>query len=102
MPANILAAIPAITLVFIVSTRKIFNKTISKRTLKEKYFIYFTYQIILLLSVSAFGQFLHGLLVLHNEHVFLLEHAKLFVKFLITGITVTMNFIFMKILVEYI
>ena len=100
MPANILAAIPAITFVFIVSTRQIFIKKKSIRTLKVKYLIYFIYQMIFLVIISALGQFLYSLVILHIEQTFVLEHAKLIVKIFITGITVTVNFIFMKVLVE--
>ena len=54
--ANMLSSIPAITLVFIVSTRKIFSAQNRKIPLWGKYAIYFLYQMILVSCVSWIGE----------------------------------------------
>ena len=98
--SNILSSIPAVTFVFFVSTRKIFIKNKKGLTLKEKYFIYFLYQAILIITISLLGQYLY-LLILKNIAVKIeLKILKLIIKILITPITMLINFIVMKFLVE--
>lgn len=98
--ANILSSIPAITYVFIMSNKKIFENLHSKLSLKIKYLIYFAYQLLLLLSISLFGEFLYNKLVNLLTIEFLLNNLKIFIKILITPITMTINFIVMKNLIE--
>ena len=69
-------------------------------TLKEKYFIYFLYQVILIITISLLGQYLY-LLILKNIAVKIeLKILKLIIKILITPITMLINFIVMKFLIE--
>ena len=63
--SNILSSIPAVTFVFFVSTRRVFIKNKRGLTLKEKYLIYFLYQVILIITISLLGQYLY-LLILKN------------------------------------
>lgn len=98
--ANILGALPAATFVFIVSTRKIFENNIKRLSLKQKYIIYIVYQIILIVCISLFGQFLYNLIQAHNPFEWLSPYTLLLVKLMITCITIVLNFIFMKVLVE--
>lgn len=98
--SNILSSIPAVTFVFFVSTRRVFVKNKKGFTLKEKYFIYFLYQVILIITISLLGQYLY-LLILKNIAVKIeLKILKLIIKILITPITMLINFIVMKFLVE--
>ena len=98
--SNILSSIPAVTFVFFVSTRRIFIKNKRGLTLKEKYLIYFLYQVILIITISLLGQYLY-LLILKNIAVKIeLKILKLIIKILITPITMLINFIVMKFLVE--
>lgn len=98
--ANILSSIPAITYVFLMSNKKIFKNTKSKLNLRTKYIIYFGYQIILLLVVSNFGELLYKYLYNIVTIKILLSNLKLFIKIIITPITMTLNFIIMKNLIE--
>lgn len=98
--ANILSSIPAITYVFLMSNKKIFKKVNSKLSIKVKYLIYFGYQLILLLSISLFGEFLYNKLINLVTLEILVTNLKLFIKILITPITMTLNFIVMKNLIE--
>ena len=98
--SNILSSIPAVTFVFFVSTRRVFVKNKKEFTLKEKYFIYFLYQVILIITISLLGQYLY-LLILKNIAVKIeLKILKLIIKILITPITMLINFIVMKFLIE--
>ena len=98
--ANILSSIPAITYVFLMSDKKIFKDNNSKLSLKVKYLIYFGYQLILLLSISGLAEFLYNKLIDFVTVSFLLNNLKIVIKILITPITMTMNFIVMKNLIE--
>lgn len=98
--ANIISSIPAITYVFLMSNKKIFKNNNSKLSLKAKYVIYFVYQIILLLCVSALGQLLYNVFEPLITIEFILNNLKMFVKILITPITMVLNFVIMKYLIE--
>lgn len=98
--ANILSSIPAITYVFLMSNKKIFKNEKSKYSLKTKYAIYFGYQIVLLLLVSSFGNFLYDLLFDLINVPLIVNNLKIIIKILITPITMTINFIVMKNLIE--
>lgn len=98
--SNILSSIPAVTFVFFISTRKIFSKNNSRISLKEKYLIYFLYQLILIVLISLLAQYLY-LLSLQNISMNVeLKLLKIIIKILITPITMVINFIVMKFLIE--
>ena len=97
---NIISSIPAITYVFLLSNKKIFRNEHSRLSLKTKYLLYFAYQLVLLLCISAFGELLYGIFIDVITVPFLLEHLKIVIKILITPITMTVNFIVMKNLIE--
>lgn len=98
--SNILSSIPTVTFVFFVSTRKIFSKNNSRISLKEKYLIYFLYQLILIFLVSLFGQYLYLLILKRTTINVEFKILKLIIKILITPITMLINFIVMKFLIE--
>ncbi len=99
--SNFLSAIPSITYVFILSTRKIFQNN-GKLPLYIKYVIYFIYQMILLSIVSLISQGLYDLL--HNsmlfEYALISRYAKILIKLAITPITMTSNYFVMRYLSE--
>ena len=98
--ANFCSAIPSITFVFIVSTSKIFKNKQTKLSLPYKYLIYFIYQMILIISVSYIGQVLYGVFINFVKIPFVLSYLKIFIKIIITPITLLLNFLFMNILIE--
>ena len=99
--ANIISSIPAITFVFFISTKKTFSNESKKISLKIKYIIYIGYQFILLLIISNLGQWLFDWMIqIPWISIFLGSYIKLFIKILITPITMTMNFFIMKYLIE--
>lgn len=98
--ANICSSIPAITLVFLVSNKKIFKNKNSNLKLKTKYMVYFGYQLLLILCISEFGEFLYNTLFDIIEIPLILSNLKLIIKIIITPITMILNFIVMKNLIE--
>ena len=97
---NILMYIPEVTFEFFVSTRKIYSKYKSRMSLKEKYLIYFLYQLILILLISLLAQYLYLLSLKNISMNVELKLLKIIIKILITPITMLINFIVMKFLIE--
>lgn len=100
--ANIIGAIPAVTLVFFVSVRNIFKKHISKIPLWLKYVIYICYTFILLFLVSMLGQWLYDELIQFELNKIIISLAPVLVKCGITVISMTCNFFMMRFLTEII
>jgi putative flippase GtrA len=103
--SNIISAVPAVTFVFIFSTRKIFKNSVKRITLKEKYILFLIYQVILVTTISIFAEYLYNNMKASNvldinNLDFIYQNLKLTVKLMITPITLLCNFIFMKVLVE--
>ena len=100
--ANIISAMPAVTFVFIVSTRRTFKNIHSKVDLKYKYLVYIAYQVILVLGMSWFAQHIYDYFYTSNLMSLKIvnDNLKMFVKLLITPITMVVNFIVMKNLIE--
>ncbi|MDD4706208.1 MAG: GtrA family protein [Bacilli bacterium] len=99
--SNIISSIPAITWVFIISTKKIFDKSESKRSLQLKYIIYLIYQIILIVTISWFGNFLYNFLKFVTfNNLFINNYGKIIIKIIITPITMTINYYMMRYLTE--
>lgn len=98
--ANILSSIPAITYVFFMSNKRIFKNSNSRFNLKIKYIIYFVYQFFLILFVSILGEFLYNKLIDYNLIPIIYNNLKIIIKITITPITMILNFLAMKNLVE--
>lgn len=102
MYANMISAIPSITFVFLISTRKIFETSYNRISLKRKYVIYILYQIIIILIISLLGQILYNWfnLRISKDYILLRNYLKILIKLGITPITMLSNFIVMKFLAE--
>ena len=100
--ANILSSIPSITLIFFVSTKKIFSENNTRFSTGVKYAIYIIYQIILLTLLSLFAQFLYNEIIQSSLNSFYIisEWLELLIKILITPISMIINYLFMRFLVE--
>ncbi|GAA0077146.1 hypothetical protein UT300005_15240 [Clostridium sp. CTA-5] len=100
--ANVISAIPAITFVFIVSTKKIFSNTSSKFSLPQKYLIYFLYQIILISLISSLAQVIFNRVSTTTlmNYLFISSNLEMLVKIFITPVTMLINFFIMKVLSE--
>lgn len=99
--ANMISSIPAITYVFFISTKKTFRENNSKINIKYKYLLYIIYQLILVTLVSLLAKYLYENLRYIKLQIELIENnLNIIIKLLITPITMTSNFIVMKILSE--
>lgn len=100
--SNFISGIPALTFVFLVSTRKIFKYNTAGFSLKKKYSIYFLYQMILIVIISSLGQILYSIISVSSFYniVIIKEYLKIIIKLIITPITMILNFCAMKILSE--
>lgn len=96
--ANIISSFPAITLVFLVSTRKIFSGE-GRTPVWVRYIIYVLYQIVLVSLVSVLAGKLAGWLpgILPDG---LDGISKILAKIIITPVTMTVNFLVMKLMTE--
>ena len=100
MISNMISAIPALTYVFAMSSKRIFKNDNSKISVKFKYIMYFAYQIILVTTVSFVAGLLYDYLIDIVTIDMLIKHMKLVIKIIITPITMLLNFIIMKNLIE--
>ena len=98
--ANMISAVPAITYVFFMSTKKVFNKKKSNIDITMKYVVYFIYQIILVYLVSSLAQLMYDNSINVLTKAIIINNLKIIIKLLITPITMTCNFFVMKILSE--
>lgn len=100
--ANFLSAVPAVTFVFFMSTRHIFNQGNRQLSLYKKYILYLLYQILLVASVSLLAQGLYETMLgwecLRKGSFY--DLLPIIVKVIITPITVSANFFMMKVLTE--
>jgi hypothetical protein len=95
---NIFSSIPAISYVFLISTKKIFTKSHRNNlTIIQKYIIYFIYQLLLIFFISIVAQNLYTLVGKYNLNF---KMMKIIIKILITPVTMTINFFVIKYLVE--
>lgn len=99
--ANFLSALPAVTFVFFLATKKTFVEKEHGIPIGWKYALYVFYQFALLTGVSFLNQALFDLLrgVL-AEGAFFYRYCALLTKIMITPITMFCNFIVLKRLAE--
>ena len=96
---NIMGAVIGISFVFVFSTRYLFKDN-GRLPLFAKYIIYIIYEITLVCLVSKL-LVLVNIFVISNLHfAFVKEFSIVFSKMFVTPITMVMNFIAMKYLIE--
>ena len=99
MVVNILSSLVAVTFVYITSTKKLFENNSNKFSVKKKYILYIIYQIIMILLSS----YIIGSIAVFLPHIkinIITKYSKIIAKIIFTPITMIINFIFMKILIE--
>ena len=99
-PANMLASMPAVTFVFVLSTRHIFATQKNRWGLGVKYAAYLAYQAVLVTSVSLLAGWLYVQLQGFVLPDLLAQYLNILVKVLITPLTMACNFFMMKFLAE--
>ncbi len=99
--ANFLSAIPALTLVFLFSTRRIFAARQGRFSLRQKYLACLAYQCVLAAGVSLLEERLFFAVSAAGWGTWIsAREMKLFVKCAVTPVTMICNFIMMKFLTE--
>lgn len=96
---NILSSWIGVTFVFIFSTRTIFQNK-SKISLKWKYFIYLLYQCILIYMISKLLIEVNNFILVNINFWIIRNFSNIISKVLVTPITMVLNFIVMKGIIE--
>lgn len=89
----------AVTFVFIFATRRIFQNN-SRIPLKWKYLIYVLYQLVLIFFISKTLNRINIAIVNNINVVIILRFSTIISKILVTPITMVLNFIVMKSVIE--
>ena len=90
--ANHISTIPAVTLVFFLSTRHTFRQRPGGLPLWLKYILYVVYQLLLVTGVSWLGQQVYDLLIVLPLPALILDSLKILIKIGITPITMLLNY----------
>ena len=96
---NVVGAVVGLTFVYIFSTRYIFKNT-GRIPLWGKYIIYIAYQIIQVYLVSKLLVIVNNILVTHISLTFIQTFSPVISKCLVTPITMVLNFIILKNMIE--
>lgn len=96
---NIISSWVGVTFVFVFGTRKVFKNN-SKISLKWKYIIYLAYQFILIFLISKLLGYINSLIVTNVTVEIIRHYSAVISKILITPITMVLNFVVMKNLIE--
>ena len=99
---NIISSIPAITFVFFFCLKKTFKPKHESINAGCKYLIYVVYQMVLLVVISFFAQWLYNIFtnIVPVDAGFFKSYGKLMIKIIITPITMAVNFLVMKLIIE--
>lgn len=96
---NIISSWVGVSFVFLFATRKVFQNN-SRISLKCKYFVYLLYQCVLIFVISKILERINGF-ILANVMINNIEtFSPLISKILVTPITIMLNFIVMKGIIE--
>lgn len=96
---NFISSLLGVTFVFIFATRKIFQNN-SKISLKIKYFIYIFYQLVLILLVSKLLDGINSTIIFVSTYKLIKKYSKIISKICITPITMILNYMVMKGIIE--
>lgn len=96
---NIISSWVGVTFVFIFATRKVFVNN-SSIPLKWKYLIYLLYQAVLIYSISRLLARVDGFIVSQITISSINRFSKIISKIVVTPITMVMNFVVMKMVIE--
>lgn len=97
---NWISSFVAISFVFAVSTRRTFVQKNGGINLKLKFMIYVFYQLLLILAMSALLSVINAKLQTVFSEPDLAKYSAMIAKIAVTPITMVLNFIVMKFLIE--
>ena len=96
---NTISSWVGVTFVFVFATQKVFENN-SKIPLKWKYVIYLLYQCVLIFAISKLLNGINGWIQHNIEIEFILQFSAIVSKILVTPVTMTLNFLVMKGVIE--
>ncbi|EOT28341.1 hypothetical protein C805_00483 [Eubacterium sp. 14-2] len=96
---NILSSWTGVTFVFMFATRRVFQNS-SKIPLKYKYFIYLLYQSVLIVFISKVLDEINMLILNDSTMEIIVRFSSVIAKILVTPITMVLNFLVMKGVIE--
>ena len=96
---NFISSWVGVTFVFIFATRKVFQNN-SKIPLKMKYLIYLAYQCLLIYLISKLLGYVNAWIVKSIAIEFVIKLAPTISEIFVTPITMILNFIVMKTIIE--
>ena len=96
---NIISSLCGVTFVFFTSTRKTFEVSLKRLSLKQKYVVYVLFEIVVILVASRFVGLLDGVFA-ESSIEMLQKYSAIAAKICVTPFTMVINFIFMKFLTE--
>ena len=97
---NYMSSLFGVTFVFVFATRKIFKSKVSKIPIRVKYLLYILYQLFLIYLVSNLLDRINVLIIDNIEIEFVILYSKTIAKILVTPVTMLVNYIVMKNIVE--
>lgn len=97
---NMISSGIAVCFVFFVSTRKTFTQKLGGLNLRWKFMIYIIYQIILIYLMSRLLASISGLLLAWLVDSPFVDFVAMISKILVTPITMCLNFVVMKFVIE--
>ena len=98
--ANMISSLVGVSFVFCVSTKNTFKQREGGFPIKWKFFFYIIYQIILIILISYLLEFLKVGLENFLMKTVLVKFVAVMAKILVTPITMSLNFVVMKFLIE--
>ncbi|MBR0497104.1 MAG: GtrA family protein [Treponema sp.] len=96
---NIISSWVGVTFTFIFSNRSVF-KSNSRIPVQAKYFLYLVYQVMLIFVISKALQFVDAQILRIFDAEIIVKSSFLIAKILVTPVTMFLNFVVMKILLE--
>jgi len=96
---NIISSWVGVTFVFTQSTKLVFQNN-SKIPLKAKYLIYLAYQAVLIFVISHTLGYVNTFLLSYLADLWLVSFSGIIAKILVTPITMVVNFLVMKGIIE--
>lgn len=96
---NVVSSWVGVTFVFIFATRRVFQNN-SRISLKWKYLIYILYQCILIYFISKLLNVINGAIVANITVALIQRFSSIIAKLLVTPITMVLNFLVMKGVIE--
>lgn len=96
---NIISSCVGVTFVFAFATRKVFQNN-SKISLRWKYLIYLAYQMVLIVFISKLLDGINAMIVNNFDIEIILRFSSVIAKIVVTPVTMVLNFIVMKRIIE--